>query len=913
MLIKDMFTKPINRDIKGVVKVGQDEEAIMKQELEEYVVTKELQKHFRDFFSSYKNGVTGQTDKMGVWISGFFGSGKSHFLKILSYLLENKQIDGKNALDYFIEDEKIEDSMVMADMKLASSVSTDTILFNIDSQSETSGGKDKNSILNVFLKVFNEKLGYSPNPHLAELERELDESGIYEDFQNKYKEITNEEWEDSRHKFNFLKDKVIQALVEIDFMSESTADDWARGTVRPYQLSINQFAEMINKYIEKQGDNHHIVFLVDEMGQYVGDDTDLMLNLQTITEDLGTMCQGKAWVVVTSQQDIDSITEVVGNDFSKIQGRFNTRLSLTSANVDEVIKLRILDKTDTANQTLAALYENKETIIKNLIIFNDGIEKKLYENKEDFAQVYPFIPYQFNILSSVLTSIRKYGASGKHLSEGERSMLALFKESAEKLKDEEHGAIIPFNIFYGALNQFLDHSHSVVISKALDNKMINPDREEDNFNVNVLKTLFMIKYVKEIEANLENITTLMVSSIDQDRIVLKEKVENALKILVKQTLVQKNGKEYIFLTDEEQEINREIESQNVQSSDMIRKVSDLIFADIFPDDRIQVPGKPQYVFPFNRSVDDQPYGSRQNFDYGVKIITPYSSLNGNESTLKMQSVEGDNVFVELPNDADFLEELRTELQIGKFLNSPSARNIPNFEEIRAVKGVEMKDHHKRGKMFLESALSNAKFYVNGDVLNLSASHFKNNLTKSLERVVEMVYHKLDYITDPMENSDIYKLFKVDDSNQLDLGEVDSQNPNAIRDVLDYIQLMTQSHATVSLKEIKNRFNKAPYGFLDSDIEWIIAKAFTDGSISLSMHGKEVSFITDTNDKIIDYITKNKFSDKLLIEEKEKISDREKKALKEINQELFQKSTRSNDSDRMIMDFKQEAQKMKEEL
>lgn len=135
MCIKNMFTKPVDRDIKGVIKVGQGDDENVKQELEEYVVTKELQKHFADFFASYKKGIVGNTDKMGVWISGFFGSGKSHFLKILSYLLENRVVDGKTALEYFVEDRKIKDEMVLADMKLAANVSSDIILFNIDSKS----------------------------------------------------------------------------------------------------------------------------------------------------------------------------------------------------------------------------------------------------------------------------------------------------------------------------------------------------------------------------------------------------------------------------------------------------------------------------------------------------------------------------------------------------------------------------------------------------------------------------------------------------------------------------------------------------------------------------------------------------------------------------------------------------------
>ena len=115
MLIKNMFSKPIDRDIKGVIKVGQDDQVNIQQELEEYVVTNELQVYFSEFFSNYKKSILGKTDNMGVWISGFFGSGKSHFLKILSYLLENKEVNGKKAIDYFEEDNKIMEPMVLAD------------------------------------------------------------------------------------------------------------------------------------------------------------------------------------------------------------------------------------------------------------------------------------------------------------------------------------------------------------------------------------------------------------------------------------------------------------------------------------------------------------------------------------------------------------------------------------------------------------------------------------------------------------------------------------------------------------------------------------------------------------------------------------------------------------------------------
>ena len=915
MQIKDMFAKPIDRDIKGVIKVGQDDNENIRQELEEYVVTKELQKHFRDFFSSYKRGINGNTDKMGVWISGFFGSGKSHFLKILSYLLENKEVAGKDAIDYFIEDEKILDLMVVADMKLASSVSTDVALFNIDSKSETSGKKDKDAIVNVFLKVFNEMQGFSGIfPYLADLERQLVSEGLYDSFKEKYQEISGKDWIQSRNRFNFYKDKVAKALVEIGMMSEESAQDWKRGSTQPYQISIGRFADLVKEYLDSKPENHHIVFLVDEIGQYIGEDSDLMLNLQTVVEDLGTACHGKVWVVVTSQQEIDMITEVMGRDFSKIQGRFDTRLNLTSANVDEVIKMRVLKKTDAAADALHILYETKETIIRNLILFNDGIEKKLYSSGNSFSEVYPFIPYQFNILGSVLTSIRTHGASGKHLSEGERSMLALFKESAESIMEKEDGELIPFNIFYDALQEFLDHSHAGVISRALENEYINPNHEADNFNVNVLKTLFMIKYVKEIEANLENITSLMVSNLNQDRRELKDRVQDALDILVRQMLVQKNGDIYIFLTNEEQEINREIEGQMIETGFVMKQIAQTIFEEIYPEKKYQHSlFNNRYIFNFNQYVDDEPYHGNQSNDFGVKVVTPQSGMNGDDQMLRMASSDGTHVYVNLPNDDSYINEMRSALKIDRFLRYASNNNIPKFDEIRLIKQREARTYRDRSKLFLQEALKEAEFYINGDRVQPSTKDFKLRLNEALERVANTVYHKLTYIDAPKDDIDIRKLLKRSQDNTITLDTVIVENEFAIKEVVDFIHLKTKGHSRISMKAIKDRFTRAPYGYTDTDIEWVVAKAFRNEQIALFMNGETVSLLNETADRIFEYITKKAFTEKLLIEEREVVSERSKKVLKDVSLELFGNSITTMDTDGMVYSFLESSKKIIDEM
>ena len=917
-----MFEKEIDRDIQGVIIVGQSEAENVAQELDEYVVTKELQKHFADFFSAYKKGIAGTTPKMGVWISGFFGSGKSHFLKILSYLLANKSVGDKKAIDYFADDSltegkpKIVDRIVLADMKLAADTDTDVVLFNIDSKSDSNSKQNKDAIVHVFLKVFNEMQGFcGAMPFLADLERKLTEEGQYNEFKQKFEEVYGEAWEDSRQDFDFIQDDVVEVLTRMDFMSEAAARNWCEKAAEPYQISIEDFAKRVKAYIDRKGNNHHVVFLVDEIGQYIGEDSKLMLNLQTVTEELGKECMGKAWVIVTSQQDIDSVTKVKGNDFSKIQGRFDTRLSLSSANVDEVIKKRILEKKETPAQTLRLLYGQKATIIKNLITFNDGVEKKLYADENDFACVYPFVPYQFNLLASVLTSIRTHGASGKHLSEGERSMLAMFKESAMEYKECEVGTIIPFYAFYDALENFLDHSHRGVIIQAYENDMINPEHKEKVFAVDVLKVLFMIKYVdKVVMANIDNITSLMASNIDDDRIALKEKVEDALKVLMRQNLVQKNGDIYVFLTDEEQEINREIESQSVEMAEIINKVSEMIFEDIFTDKKYKYPAfNGRYSFNFNQIVDDRPYKPTQNFDVGVRILTPASDYGTDETTLRMVSGQGREVLVVLPDDRAFMDEIQRYLKIEKFLRLNTSSALSKYESIKEAKRLEMRERNANAKLFLTESLKDAVIYVNGDRAQISAKEVSARINEALGRLVKTVYHKLDYIDAAMGEDEIRKLLRT--SNQITLNLEGGTEPNihALDDVLQYVAGNSRMHVKTSMKSIKDRFMKAPYGFVEDDVQWLVAKLFKRGELSFSVNGASVTMMNKDVEEIINYITKKAFVEKLMMEERVRVQDKDKKVVRDILKELFHTSSPSDDEDAAMNYFISFANKLITEL
>ncbi|MCB1851297.1 MAG: BREX system P-loop protein BrxC, partial [Gammaproteobacteria bacterium] len=677
MRVKELFTKQIDRPINGVIKADQNDSESVWQELDEYVITKELDIHFRKFFGAYLDAIDNVGDpnitgKVGVWISGFFGSGKSHFLKILSYLLENREVSRtgqtRRAIEFF--DGKIQDAMLAGDIKRAVSTDVDVILFNIDSKADSSSGRD--AILRVFLKVFNEKLGYSgDHPHIADLERRLDAQGKLGTFKSAFHDAADVDWTLERDGYNFYADELVQALSEALGKTPEGARSWLEKSEEDFKslLTVENYARWVNEYLKSRGPNHRIIFLVDEIGQFIGQDTHLMLNLQTITENLGTTCGGRAWVVVTSQEDIDAVLGEVraskANDFSKIQGRFKTRLSLSSANVDEVIQKRLLSKTDTARSNLAILYSDKSDILKNQLSFsNVGMTFKPYADELDFVSVYPFAPYQFQLVQKVFEAIRRHGVTGLHLARGERSMLDAFQSAAVQLADQEINVLVPLHRFYPSIESFLEG----IVKSTIDNAISNDKLEE--FDVLVLKTLFLIRYVDEIRGNVDNLVTLFIDRIDADRLSLRRQIEASLQRLEKETLVGRNGDDFFFLTNEERDISREIKDVDLNSAEEAKFLGELIFEDVlkgirkhrFPDNNKD--------FGINRLCDLHPHGIRTDGDLVLSLVTPladeYTLYDDGRCTLQ-SAAEGGQLIVRLDDDKTLGRELRTYLQTDKYV------------------------------------------------------------------------------------------------------------------------------------------------------------------------------------------------------------------------------------------------------
>ena len=886
--LNEIYEKDIAREIQGVIKV--DDENYIKQELEEYVVTDELLKHFNSFFESYNAGINGNTEKMGVWISGFFGSGKSHFLKIVSYLLENKIVDGKHAVDYF--DGKIQDSKLLADIKRAGNISTDVILFNIDSKASLDSVDGKAKILAVFEKVFNEKMGLSTIPHVAELERFLIKEGKYEEFKNYFKEECGDDWLTARNDFYFRRDEIVNSYSKALNKSKEEAENWFDKAEERYDLSIEKFAERVRDYIKEKGNNHHVVFLVDEIGQYIGEDNNLMLSLQTIVEDLGIECGGKAWVIVTSQQAIDDVIKVIGNNFSKIQGRFDTKLSLSSSDIDEVIKKRILAKKDNYTESLELIYDEKESIIKNLLLFKNAAYQKLYMDRVDFAETYPFIPYQFRLIQNVFTDIRKHGYAGKHLSSGERSLIGAFQGTAKRYSDCEIGTLIPFYAFYDTIEEFLEYQVKNVIAAAEDAVKGNELQEID---VKVLKMLFMLKNIKEIPANVENLASLYVSNINDDKISIKKEITDSLRRLENQTLIQRNNDEYKFLTDEEQEINREIKQIVIDQNRITDYLNKIIYGYIYTDNKFTYKNKP---FPLTKYVDNMKCS--QEYEIGIKVVT--ASVGQDDTNIKIQSgMENKYVYVILELSTLINNEIESCLQFADYRRSKSTSLQTNqVENILRAKQAEVEAAEVRIRENIKDQLNEAEIIIAGDRQNITTKDAKARINEALEILINNIYTKFAYIKKNYTTQDIRELWN--ENKQIAIfKEVEFLNQKAYEAMQDYIEEKNAFSQNITIRTLLQDFTIAPYGFLDDDVLYLLARLLKNEVVSLYYSG-EIQNIT--SEETLNKILKRDYYDRTLIKMRKKIDIKYINDLKSVARNSFNEISLSDDEDGMVRDFKE---------
>ena len=912
MKIRDLFIKPIDRPINGVIKADQMDAASVWQELEEYVVTKQISEYLRKFFDAYLAAIdrpndAAITDRMGVWVSGFFGSGKSHFIKILSYLLENIEAsnpatgESRRAAQFF-DQQKIKDAMLLADIQRAVQGTADVILFNIDAKADSK--TDRDAILQVFLRVFNEKLGYSGDaPHVADMERHLVAKGAYETFKAAFAASNGSTWEQQRDAVDFLRDDVVSALAAALKMTPESAGRWFDSARDDYRINIETFAKVVKDYLATRPANHKVIFLVDEVGQFIGANPHLMLSMQTITEQLGTQCKGRAWVIVTSQEDIDAAigeaNKARSQDFSKIQGRFHTRLSLASSNTDEVIGERLLSKTEAAHVVLRDAFAGKSDIINNQLGFTgNSVSLRGYKDAAEFVACYPFAPYQFTLLQKIFESIRKVGATGKHLSRGERSLLDAFQSASVRNADRSTDVLVPLYDFYPSIESFIDG----VAKRSIDEAPLNVGLQP--YDSLLLKAMFLIRYIPDIvKPNIDNLATLCIDEIDADKLALKRKIQESLARLEQQRLVSRNGDLWYFLTNEERDVAREIGHVEVSAAEKSRQLAELIYDEILAAQTKVRHRDTKADYEFNRLLDGAPW-RQANQALSFEVLTPlgddYEKLQSAKCILRSSEGVG-RAIVRLAEGERLDIELALYLQIEKYIVSPKADQASaTLKRILADRKDENRDRKQRLVHQLSELITGGDFFALGQSVNIKTSNPSTVLDELVNYLITNTYSKLPYLkvrqADPI--AEIKAVLGADDLGQHALGlDGDAGNVLAIKEMRDYLQLAA-SQTRVLLSDVVDRFAGIPWGWKP---EWetvlLISRLFMAGEIKLMLEGSDLDPAS-----AVEPLTKSaRFKQVSIL--KRKIADATAiKRARELYKDLFQKLGREEE-DSLVTDYR----------
>lgn len=831
MPLKDLFLRPVDRPIEGVIKA--DDEASLRLEIEEYVLTNEVAKRLQEFLSAY-NSYQGAN---GVWVSGFFGSGKSHLLKMLALLLENRPIDGAQALDLFTG--KIDDAILQADLVRAAAIPSKSILFNIDQKADVINKNQVDALLAVFVKVFDEMCGYyGKQGYIAQFERDLDSRGQYADFMAAYEATAGKPWHTGREQALLEGGNIAKAYAAATGAEAVMAQGILDKYRSQYRVSIEDFADQVFAYITAQGPHFRLNFFVDEVGQYIADNTKLMTNLQTIAESLATKCRGRAWIVVTAQEDMSSVVGEMGtkqgNDFTKIQARFQSRLKLTSADVAEVIQKRLLLKTNAGAVELSALYAAQVNNFKTLFDFADGSQTyRNFKDKEHFIDSYPFIPYQFALFQSAIQNLSLHNAfEGKHSSVGERSMLGVFQQVAIQICTYEAGQLATFDLMFAGIRAALKSQTQKAVIQA--EKQLT-----DEFAIRLLKALFLVKYVKEFKPTIRNLCILMLERFDQDLPALRQSVEEALNRLEQETYIQRNGEHYAYLTNEETDIEKEIKSTDVDSADVSAELDKIIFEHVIKQRKIRI-GEQGQDYPFSKKLDDRLSG--REHELAIHVISPSHEHVENPDVLQMQNTGKSELLVLMPPDSRLMQDLLMYKCTDKYVrqNTLSVQQ-DSTKRILSDKAFQNNERYAKIQQRVQTLIAQARLFVQGSEVDAGNVDAQTRVQRGFQELVARAYPNFAMLRGvAYTEHDIAKsLIHMKGS----LTGIDSPLTEAETEMLGFINTNSRSGVRTTLKILLEHFERKPYGWYFAAILCNLAKLCGRGKVEIRSDG---SLVEDAN-------------------------------------------------------------------
>jgi hypothetical protein len=563
--ISGLFANDITREIEEVIKVDQTDAEVIRSEIDEYIVTDAIADHYVEILERYDAARNKPNDGIAIWVSGFFGSGKSSFAKMLGLAIENRDIVYKPAGERFAT--RTNNRKIRIHLRqIAENIPTHAVIFDVSTDRGIRSGNQ--TLTEIMYRLFLESLGYPKDLDLAELEISLEKDLRLDRFMNAFEEVTGgKRWDERKGIVAFALSEASAAMRTIEPAIYTDNDSWADANKGKADITPRILATRVSELMGRRKPGHNVMFVVDEVGQFVARDVNKMLDLQAIVQQLGIHGHGKHWLAVTSQEKLG---ELVGGlddtriELARLMDRFKSQVHLEPSDISEVASKRVLAKNAPAQEQLGILYDaHRGQLADHTRLSAEIVLPEL--NRSAFIDLYPLLPYQIDLIIQVVSGLRTQGGASKHVGGANRTIIKLAQQilvhPEVALGNQEVGQLARLDQIYdlvqsniaseirGKINQ---------IPKQLDHTMAQP----------VAKVICLLQFVKSVHRTAENIAAALYPALGAPSVL--EQVKEALRALESAQLVRTGDDGYRIPTPAEDDWERARNATSPKPSDVKR-------------------------------------------------------------------------------------------------------------------------------------------------------------------------------------------------------------------------------------------------------------------------------------------------------------------------------------------------------
>ena len=853
MQINNIFQLEIKRRIPAVAKVDDIDPATVQQEVGEYVVTMPIEEALVRFLDIYGETRVNPTDQIGVWIAGFFGSGKSHFAKMLNYLLKNPKIGNQQVMDLFktrLDAISASTKTIVGGLHKIQQIDNHVVMFNIEAN------RRNTSIMStLYSQYLEQERNLSGTISVGRLELSLLRRGLYEAFKKKVEKEVGEKWEIVREDFTMVRPAAVKALMAVDpalYPDSKTADRAIADLQAQGNASITEITRELVAYVDElraQGNPErppHLLFIIDEIGQFVGREKDRLLELQTIAEAFGTHGKGKLWLIVTSQQELkEMISDIttIQDEFGRIITRFDTRMTLTAADVERVLEDRILKKNNAGNKELSKLFARFGGELGVLGKLPGSSRDLPILSKDSFPATYPFLPYQLALIQDIIKAARTSGGTGFTLNTEARSMLGLCQGVITRnLLEGEVGKLVTLDMVFDQVRLDLNQADLREI-----NKVPAQLPASSGFDARVVKTLYFLQQVSYVPSTAEAVAHALVQDVRTEHLTeVKQQVEASLKRLNEAGFViEKEDGIFEFLTGAKKTFEEEVNSIDAKKNDQRRTVRERLTEVLREVGQVDYDKKQRFrttVFADGERVNDgdslvlQVYSPLHiKLEDGLTVDQIEMESFTKTGTVYWFSREDD----ELEKSAIRLFKLKEAVRVRQ----AQQNKTDDDKELLREKNKEISTLQLTIESRLRADLYNGTLIWMGDVQELDGKATTLNpiFNKVMTRVVPHVYPKFDLAAVRPDKDAIETVLKTNDFglNTLQPGlklfdeknHLNTQSP-AIEEILHELERRDNKGLDRDGRSLLDHFENPPYGWHPEVIRLLLAAMFRGGVVSI---------------------------------------------------------------------------------